>query len=71
MKLTIAIVSSIVSAMLIVFLFADSRNKQIDELHKIIFESAEYGYFEGQKDAINDDIRIKKVNDSYEWIKSP
>ncbi len=32
----------------------------------------EKAYFEGQKDAIQGDIRIKQINDtSYIWIKSP
>jgi hypothetical protein len=34
--------------------------------------AAEYGYFEGQKDALNGDIRIKHICDScYVWTKSP
>ena len=37
-----------------------------------ITESAEIGYFEGQKDAMNGDIRIKISKDScYYWYKSP
>lgn len=32
----------------------------------------EYGYFEGQKDAINNDIRVKLQPDStWIWTKSP
>ncbi len=39
---------------------------------KTIFEQIEKAYFEGQKDALNGDIRIKKTSDScYVWIKSP
>jgi hypothetical protein len=35
-------------------------------------ERLEEAYFEGQKDAINGDIRIKMNKDScYVWIKSP
>ncbi len=39
-----------------------------DELQSTLEEA----YFEGQRDAINDDVRIKLNNDSYYvWIKSP
>lgn len=32
----------------------------------------EQGYFEGQRDAMKGDWKIKKVNDScYVWVKSP
>lgn len=31
----------------------------------------EYAYFEGQKDYINKDVRVKKEGDKYFWIKSP
>lgn len=35
-------------------------------------EMCEQAYFEGQKDAINGDVRIKKISDtSWVWIKSP
>lgn len=36
------------------------------------FKACEEAYFEGQKDALEKDIRIKKTNDScWVWIKSP
>jgi len=31
----------------------------------------EAGYYAGQKEALNDDIRIDVVNGEYVWIKSP
>lgn len=35
-------------------------------------EAIESGYFEGQRDALNNDFRIKKLpNGCYKWIKSP
>ncbi len=37
------------------------------ELRSIIEQS----YFEGQKDALNNDIRIKKEEGKWIWIKSP
>lgn len=39
---------------------------------KEVIKALENAYFEGQKDAINKDIRIKLNSDStYKWIKSP
>jgi hypothetical protein len=35
-------------------------------------KALEYGYFNGQQDAINGDIRIKQIDSTcYIWIKSP
>jgi len=31
----------------------------------------EQAYFEGQRDAINNDIRIKKEGGKWVWVKSP
>ena len=39
---------------------------------KQLQEACEEAYFEGQKDALNGDVRIKLDKDScYYWIKSP
>ena len=39
---------------------------------KQLQEACEEAYFEGQKDALNGDVRIKLDKDScYQWIKSP
>jgi hypothetical protein len=39
---------------------------------KTIQEAAEYSYFEGQKDYMNEDIRIKvDDNGCYHWSESP
>lgn len=47
-----------------------SLNK--DELIVLYIKSAEQAYFEGQRDAINHDVRIQLNRDSiYVWIKSP
>jgi hypothetical protein len=43
-------------------------------LEKLFRISSEYGYYEGQKDAINGDTRIEKIygtDSSYRWSKSP
>lgn len=42
------------------------KNMEI-ELQSII----EQAYFEGQRDALNSDIRIKKEGGKWIWIKSP
>lgn len=34
------------------------------------YKSQEYGYFEGQRDALNGDIRIQWTGENYIWIKS-
>lgn len=42
------------------------------ELEPKIYSKCEEAYFEGQKDALNGDIRIKLNSDScYVWTKSP
>ncbi len=43
----------------------------ISDLDSTLNADMEYAYFEGQKDALNNDIRIQKKDSCYEWIKSP
>lgn len=44
----------------------------INECHNMYTKDMEKAYFEGQKDAIEGDVRIKKNKDSiYIWEKSP
>lgn len=44
------------------------KKKTVDAIQK----SLERAYFEGQKDALNGDVRIKLNPDScYFWVKSP
>jgi len=49
------------------------RQENLDKLSDIILMEMEKAYFEGQKDAIEGDIRIKIGPDSinYQWSKSP
>lgn len=43
-----------------------------EEIITILQKTIEEAYFEGQKDALNGDVRIKKNRDGcYMWIKSP
>lgn len=55
------------------FLFFTTKNteKNIVDVVDAIQIIAEQAYFEGQKDAINGDIRITKINSCYVWTKSP
>lgn len=58
----------------IIMLFSSCDYVIVDkyETDKKIQELAEKAYFEGQKDFMENDIRIKKLNNScYIWIKSP
>lgn len=44
----------------------------ITQIKKLASETAEEAYFEGQKDAMSGDIRIKQTQDScWIWTKSP
>ncbi len=45
----------------------ESSLKGIEDLYYTELESA---YFEGQKDAIEGDLRIKKIDSCYVWTKS-
>lgn len=42
-----------------------------DKFKNAFQECAERAYFEGQKDAINGDIRIARIDSIYVWKKSP
>lgn len=60
----------------IVFISCSTENKKElstieDTLTNAIKMGMEYAYFEGQKDALEGDVRIKKVNGNWEWSKSP
>jgi len=50
-----------------------SNDKNISRIDSILTSSLERAYFEGQKDAIKGDIRIKyNTTDScYHWVRSP
>ena len=56
----------------LIFIFSKADKKLSQETTNILQEALEQAYFEGQKDALEGDIRIKLVSDStYVWIKSP
>lgn len=81
MKILISVVSLFIIGTMISFLFITgfrliNSNQQFtfdeQKLDEIIRQKMEIAYFEGQKDAINGDIRIEKNTDtSWIWIESP
>ena len=59
-----------VKIILILFFLSSCDLGVIKEDH--YYEALEYSYFEGQKDALNGDIKIKKNNDScWIWMETP
>ena len=64
---------NIICILLITILFTHCGYKVVttDDIKNLSDECAELGYFSGQKDALNGDIRIKLNEDSvYIWTKS-
>lgn len=41
-----------------------------DSIESALYSTVEYAYFEGQKDALNGDWRIEKIDTCYFWTKS-
>lgn len=60
---------------IILFFFLIHNNviekRKTIELQKAYYEYVEKAYFEGQKDALENDIRITKKDSCWVWIKSP
>jgi hypothetical protein len=55
-----------------IYNISHSQKADKEKLSAAIYEIAEAAYFEGQKDALNGDFRIKQVSDScWIWTKSP
>lgn len=50
-----------------------TKSNTTDDLISAVRYEVEKAYFEGQKDAINGDIRIKRseFGNTWEWTKSP
>ena len=48
--------------------FSNNRNEKIETALWILSEKS---YFEGQKEAISGDVRIKKTETGWIWVKSP
>jgi uncharacterized membrane protein YvbJ len=69
-KTIIPIIVCIISILFIYVLYITFKpvdNKTESKITEIL----ERAYFEGQKDALEGDIRIKKIGGKYSWIKSP
>jgi hypothetical protein len=69
----------IILTVLIFVIFVSARytfneyDRTISRIDSVLTYSLEKAYFEGQKDAIKGDIRIKynTVDSSYNWVRSP
>lgn len=53
-----------------VWIFSGQENSY-DDLKNSLIKAFESSYFEGQKGALEGDIRIEKRDSGYVWIKSP
>ena len=52
--------------------FSNTDTSSKPEVQRIVTTAIESAYFEGQKDALEGDVRIIKSEfDGYKWIKSP
>lgn len=63
-----------IGMLVMMFLISKSDNPKlmfIEEIEKDAFMFAEMGYFEGQVDALNDSIKIRKINNCWYWIDDP
>jgi hypothetical protein len=53
----------------------DKTNQTFNDVNqqiiKMLHEQAEESYFEGQKDYLNGEIKIRKEGNCYTWIASP
>jgi hypothetical protein len=55
-----------------IFNLTSGQETRKQQMLNAVIKHAEECYFEGQKDALEGDIRIKQVNDScWVWTKSP
>ena len=53
------------------FFISKSSKDSTEEILTAITIFLEQAYFEGQKDALEGDIRIKQTEEGWMWIKSP
>jgi len=47
------------------------EDNHLTSIKGMVQSSLEKAYFEGQKDVLSGDVRIKRVGDKWTWIKSP
>lgn len=50
--------------------FVNSIQIKSESIEKDLYSIVEYAYFEGQRDALNGDWRIEKIDTCYFWTKS-
>lgn len=72
----------VISALLFIVILAvggwlilsNHNTTQVNDYSKVksgMYELVENAYFEGQKDALEGDVRIKKSETGWVWVKSP
>ena len=72
MKKLLFITGVLACAALVSSFFISKNNKSSEEkISTAITIFLEQAYFEGQKDALEGDVRIKQTEEGWEWIKSP
>lgn len=69
-KIIACVLAIILSVVAVVFVTKDEEKRK-EAIITSVTKIAENAYFEGQKDAIEGDIRIRKTDAGYEWAKSP
>ena len=56
----------------VLFMSSENNKTEIEsELSVQLYEFAEKAYFEGQRDALTGDIRVKNTAEGWIWTKSP
>lgn len=68
--LIVLTVFSIIFLTVKIIIFVKKDEIRESKFETSIQENIEKAYFEGQRDAIEGDIRIKKVDSCYVWTKS-
>lgn len=53
------------------FFIYEYKKDQLKMITELSTKMVEVGYFEGQKDALEGDVRIEKIGNSYVWSSSP
>lgn len=60
-------IAGVIITVVAIFISMVASKKRKNEIQSAL----EKAYFEGQKDAINNDIRISFKDSIYHWVKSP
>lgn len=69
--LILTVISGVISIRVLNRAQEKTREEIVDTVTPIFISTVERAYMEGQKDAIEGDIRVEKEGDDWKWIKSP